>query len=75
VIGLIASLEVLHMLNLEYARLVDEDRRRVAQQRLEVDRLVHPDDPPLATLPNGRDRRAAPPSRPVGSRSLPDPVR
>ena len=42
------------MLNMEYARLVDEDRRRVAQQRLEVERLVHPDDPPLATLTGAR---------------------
>ncbi len=63
VIDPIASAEVLQMLNMEYARLVDEERRRVARQRLEVERLVHPDDPPLATLtgvrvPDDRARRS-----------------
>jgi hypothetical protein len=54
VIDPIASAEVLQMLNMEYARLVDEERRRVAEQRRAVERLVHPDDPPLATLASAR---------------------
>ncbi len=64
----IASEEVLQMLNMEYARLVDEERRRVARQRLEVERLVRPDDPPLATLigarvPDDRGRGSQPTRR------------
>ena len=35
------------MLNLEYARLVDADRRRIAEERIRTDRLLHPDQPPI----------------------------
>ena len=70
----IASAEVPQMLNMEYARLVDEDRRRVAQQRLEVERLVHPDDPPLATLTGGRGQDRAGSPR-ITTRIAPGPVR
>ncbi len=34
------------MLNLEYARLVDDDRRRVAEARLNRERLLHPEPAP-----------------------------
>ena len=32
------------MLNLEYARLVDADRRRVAEERIRTARLLRPDE-------------------------------
>lgn len=38
------------MLNLEYARLVDADRRRVAEERLRTDRVLHPDQPPVEVV-------------------------
>jgi hypothetical protein len=60
------------MLNLEYARLVDADRRRVADERIRTDRLLHPDQPTVeatvATPPAGRRPRAA-------CRGVPGPVR
>jgi hypothetical protein len=34
------------MLNLEYARLVDDDRRRVAEARMNRERLLHPEPAP-----------------------------
>jgi hypothetical protein len=39
------------MLNLEYARLVDADRRRVAEERIRTDRLLHPDQAPVDIAP------------------------
>ena len=35
------------MLNMEYARLVDADRRRVAEERIRTERLLHPDQFPV----------------------------
>jgi hypothetical protein len=33
------------MLNYEYARLVEQDRRREIAARIRVERALHPDDP------------------------------
>ena len=41
------------MLNLEYARIVEQDRRRTIAERIRIERALHPDDP-VAT-----DRRVA----------------
>ena len=32
------------MLNLEYARLVEQDRRREIAERIRIERALHPDD-------------------------------
>lgn len=33
------------MLNLEYARIVEQDRRRTIAERIRIERALHPDDP------------------------------
>jgi hypothetical protein len=32
------------MLNLEYARIVEQDRRRTIAERIRIERALHPDD-------------------------------
>lgn len=46
------------MLNLEYARLVDADRRRAAEERIRTDRLLRPEQPIAETagLPSPLER-------------------
>lgn len=62
------------MLNMEYARLVDEDRRRVAEARLNQERLVHPEPAPSPGSANPatslRDNR-----RQIDCRTAPRPAR
>ncbi len=33
------------MLNLEYARIVEQDRRREIAARIRIERILHPDEP------------------------------
>ena len=42
------------MLNFEYARLVEQDRRRQIAVRIKLRHLVHPDDPGTDGRPAGR---------------------
>ena len=42
------------MLNLEYARIVEQDRRRTIAERMRIERALHPDDA------EGANRRVSP---------------
>jgi hypothetical protein len=48
------------MLNYEYARLVEKDRRREIAERIRIERALHPDDgsvdPRSRTTPTARGR-------------------
>jgi len=53
------------MLNYEYARLVEQDRRREIEARLRIERALHPDEPEIETRPasNVGPRRGIHPAR------------
>jgi hypothetical protein len=46
------------MLNFEYARIVEQDRRRAIAERIRIERALHPDDAwvnqPSITTPTNR---------------------
>lgn len=46
------------MLNLEYARIVEQDRRRTIAERIRIQRALHPEEAELT------ERRASSSSRP-----------
>ena len=35
------------MLNIEYARIVEQDRRRTIAERIRIERALHPEEPGL----------------------------
>jgi hypothetical protein len=39
------------MLNLEYARIVEQDRRREIAARIRIERALHPEEPVTETRP------------------------
>ena len=39
------------MLNFEYARIVEQDRRREIAARIRIERALHPDEPVSETRP------------------------
>ena len=47
------------MLNYEYARLVEQDRRREIAERIRIERALHPDDG-LVNPQSRHDRRFTP---------------
>jgi len=52
------------MLNYEYARLVERDRRREIEARLRIERALHPDEPASEARPsNVGPRRGMQPAR------------
>jgi hypothetical protein len=57
------------MLNYEYARLVEQDRRRAIAERIRIERALHPDDPgsPDRRVPSGRPGAGISPVRSVST--------
>jgi hypothetical protein len=58
------------MLNLEYARIVEQDRRRAIAERMRIERALHPDDAEEANRRDSPDRAGSSIS-PVRSVSTP----
>jgi hypothetical protein len=58
------------MLNYEYARLVEQDRRRAIAERIRIERALHPDDPgshPVRPDSSGRPGARISPVRSVST--------
>ena len=57
------------MLTLEYARIVEQDRRRTIAERIRIERALHPDDAVGASrpVPSGRPGTAISPVRSVST--------
>jgi hypothetical protein len=57
------------MLNLEYARIVEQDRRRTIAERIRIERALHPEDTGLADrrTPSGRPGPGISPVRSVST--------
>jgi hypothetical protein len=51
------------MLNYEYARMVEQDRRREMEARLRIERALHPDEPASDARTNVGPRRGMQPAR------------
>jgi hypothetical protein len=63
------------MLNMEYARLVDLERRRVADARIERERVLHDAAVAQPSEGPGTDRRGRAARSSVGYRGAPGPAR
>jgi len=57
------------MLNLEYARIVEQDRRRTIAERIRIERALHPDDADgaIRRVSSGRPGTAISPLRSVST--------
>lgn len=63
------------MLNLEFAQLIEQDRRREIEAQLKRRRYLEPDDRAAEVAEAERDRAGDPAGRRAAYRRLPDPIR